>query len=328
MTQVLIATALWLAVIGLIILRGHGAADRSTINATASVGVGLSLNISPLYMTVDAWLGGHNLTGLIANIAVIFGMSSLARAVARASNEQIWLSKLVLGPRRTWLTVAITVAAISAIAFSQVEMEGTSARFMISYGDQPAAALYSGVQHVYFGAVTASLAIICAREAKRVRGAKRLATIVLMLGGAIQTVSCVDVLVMDASHVAGYEGVLAAAQSVYDYVNAISFLLITAGFVLLPLGRLIDNRRDNRRSADLLGMLTQAWERAQNLKPLGAWVEKSDDHGSALYRLIVEVRDVQATMGHGFTLTTDEAAALDEAERHLMGEHPSVPAHA
>ena len=99
MTQVLIATALWLAVIGLIILRGHGAADRSTINATAAVGVGLSLNISPLYMTVDAWLGRHNLTGLIANIAIIFGMSSLARAVARASSEQIWLSKLVLGPR-------------------------------------------------------------------------------------------------------------------------------------------------------------------------------------------------------------------------------------
>ncbi|WP_295689331.1 hypothetical protein [uncultured Brevibacterium sp.] len=328
MTQVLIATALWLAVVGLIILRGHGAADRSTINATASVGVGLSLNITPLYLTVDAWLGGHNLTDLIANVAIIFGISALARGVARASNEQMWLSKLVLGPRRTWLTVAITVAAISILAFSQIDMEGTSARFMIDYGDQPAAALYSGVQHVYFGAVTASLAIICAREASRVRGAKRLATIILMLGGAIQTLSCLDVLVMDASHVAANDRVLAAAQGVYDYVNAISFLLITAGFVLLPLGRLIDNRRHNKRSVHLLGTITPAWERAQDLEPLGARVEKSDDHGSALYRLVVEVRDVQATKGHDFTLTTDEAAALDEAERHLMGEHSSVRADA
>ncbi|MGP5672905.1 hypothetical protein [Brachybacterium alimentarium] len=328
MTQALIATALWLAVIGLIILRGHGAADRSTINATASVGVGLSLNISPLYLTVDAWLGGHNLTDLIANVAIIFGMSALARGVARASNEQMWLTKLVLGPRRTWLTVAITVAAISTLAFSQIDMEGTSARFMIDYGHQPAAALYSGVQHVYFGAVTASLAIICAREASRVRGAKRLATIILMLGGAIQTLSCLDVLVMDASHVAGNDRVLAAAQGVYDYVNAISFLLITAGFVLLPLGRLIDDRRQNKRSIHLLGTITPAWERAQDLEPLGARVENTDDHGSALYRLVVEVRDVQATKGHDFTLTTDEAAALDEAERHLMGEHPSARAHA
>ena len=199
---------------------------------------------------------------------------------------------------------------------------------MIDYGDQPAAALYSGVQHVYFGAVTASLAIICAREASRVRGAKRLATIILMLGGAIQTLSCLDVLVMDVSHVAGNDRVLAAAQGVYDYVNAISFLLITAGFVMLPLGRLIDNRRHNKRSVHLLGTITPAWERAQDLEPLGARVEKSDDHGSALYRLVVEVRDVQAIKGHDFTLTTDEAAALDEAERHLMGEHSSVRADA
>lgn len=328
MTQVLIAASLWLAVIGLIILRGHGATDRSTVSATAAVGVGLSLNISPLYMTVDAWLGGHNLTDLFANTAIIFGMSALARGVARASTEQIWLSALVLGPRRTWLTVAITVAAISTLAFSQIEMEGTSARFMIDYGDQPATALYSGVQHVYFGAVTASLAIICAREARRIRGAKRLATLILMLGGAIQTLSCIDVLVMDASHVAGNDGVLTAAQGVYDYVNAISFLLITAGFVLLPLSRLIDDRRHNRRSVHLLETITPAWVRAQDLEPLGPRVEKSPDHGSALYRLVVEVRDVQATKGQDFTLTTDEATALEEAERHLMGEHPSVRAHA
>jgi len=328
MMQALIAASLWLAVIGLVILRGHGAADRSTVYATASVGVGLSLNITPLYVAVDAWLGGRNLTDLIANIAIIFGISALARAVARASNEQMWLSKLVLGPRTTWLAVAFTVVVISTIAFSQIKMQGTSARFMVDYGDQTAAALYSGVQHVYFGAVTAALAIICAREAKRVRGAKRFATIVLMLGGAIQTLSCGDVLVMDISHVAGHEGVLGAAQSVYDYVNAISFLLITAGFVLLPLGRLIDNRRDDKRSAHLLGTLAPARNRARDLKPLGATVENSDDHSSVLYRLIVEIRDVQATMGHAFCLTADEAAALDEAEGHLMANHPSVRAHA
>lgn len=328
MIQVLIATCLWLAVIGLIILRGHGAADRSTVYATASVGVGLSLNISPLYLAVDSWLGGHNLADLIANIAIIVGMSALARAVARASNEQIWLSKLVLGPRRRWLAVALAIAVLSALAFSQIEMAGTSARFMIDYGDQPAAALYSGIQHVYFGAVTASLAIICAREATRVRGAKRLATLVLMLGAAIQTISCLDVLVMNASHVAGNEDVLAAAQGVYDYVNAISFLLITAGFVLLPVGRLIDNRRHNKRSFHLLETITPAWERAQDLEPLGARVEMTDDHGLALYRLVVEVRDVQATKGQEFILTTDEAAALDEAEHHLMGEHSPVRAHA
>jgi hypothetical protein len=328
MIQVLIATSVWLAVVGLVILRGQGAADRSTIYATASVGVGVALNITPLYLEVDAWLGGHNFTDLIANTAIIFGMSALARAVALASDQQIWLSRIVLGPRTTWLTVAFTVVAVSSIAFSLIEMDGTSAHFMIDYGDQPATALYSGVQHVYFGAVTASLAVICAREAMRVRGAKRLATIVLMLGGAIQTLSCLDVLIMDVSHVAGNEAVLRTAQTFYDYVNGISFLLITAGFVLLPLGRLVDHRRENARAAQLVQALTPAWKRARTLKPLGPTIEKSDDHASALYRLIIEVRDVQATLGPGLGLSADETAALDEAELRLSGEHRSVLTHA
>lgn len=324
MIQVLIAASVWLAVIGLLALRGHGAADRSTIYATASVGVGVALNITPLYTAVDAWLGGRNLTDLIANTAIIFGMSALARAVTVASNQHIWLSRILLGPRTTWLAVAFTVVAISALAFSQIEMQGTSSRFMIDYGDQRATALYSGVQHVYFGAVTASLAIVCAREVQRVRGAKRIATIVLMLGGTLQSISCVDVLVMDITHAAGNDGILRLAQTLYDYVNGISFLLITAGFVLLPLGRLIDAHRDNQRSAQLVKALAPAWKRARELKPLGPTVEKSDDHGSALYRLIIEVRDVQASLGKRFNLSRDEAEALDEAERHLTGHHLSV----
>lgn len=324
MIQVLIAASVWLAVIGLLALRGHGAADRSTIYATASVGAGVALNITPLYTVVDAWLGGRNLTDLIANTAIIFGMSALARAVTVASDQHIWLSRILLGPRTTWLAVAFTVVAISALAFSQIDMQGTSARFMIDYGDQPATALYSGVQHVYFGAVTVSLAIVCAREAQRVRGAKRIATIVLMLGGTLQSISCVDVLVMDIAHVAGSEGILRTAQTLYDYVNGISFLLITAGFVLLPLGRVIDAHRDNQRSAQLVKTLAPAWKRARELKPLGPTVEKSDDHGSALYRLIIEVRDVQASLGKRFSLSRDEAEALDEAERHLTGNQLSV----
>lgn len=328
MIQILIAASVWMAVIGLVVLRGHGAADRSTIYATASVGVGLALNISPLYMAVDAWLGGRNLTDLIANTAIIFGMSALARAVARASSEQMWLSRIVLGPRTAWFAVAFTVVAISAVAFSQIEMRGTSALFMIDYGDQPATALYSSVQHVYFGAVTASLAIICAREAMRVRGAKLFGTIVLMLGGALQAFSCVDVLIMNFSHVAGNEAILSTAQTIYDYVNGTSILLITAGFVLLPLGRLVDRRHENARAAQLVQVLTPAWKRARLLKPLGPTVEKSDDHSSALYRLIIEIRDVQATLGQGFRLSAQETVALDEAERHLSGRQGSVRAHA
>lgn len=324
MIQVLIAASVWLAVIGLLALRGQGAADRSTIYATASVGVGVALNITPLYLAVDAWLGGRNLTDLLANTAIVFGMSALARAVTLASDQHIWLSKVLLGPRATWLAVAFTVVAFSALAFSQIDMHGTSARFMIDYGDQPASAMYSGVQHVYFGAVTASLAIVCAREARNVDGAKRIATIVLMLGGALQAISCLDVLVMDISHVAGNERVLRLAQTVYDYVNGISFLLITAGFVLLPLGRLLDARKDRKRSAQLVETLSPAWKRARALKPLGPAVEQSFDHGPALYRLIIEVRDVQATLGQRFDLSHDEAVALDEAERHLLGHHLSV----
>lgn len=328
MIQVLIAASVWLAVVGLVILRGHGAADRSTIYAAASVGMGLALNITPLYTTVDALLGGRNLAGLIANTAIIVGMSALARAVAHASNQQTRLSRITLGPRASWLSVVVTVVAISAIAFSQIEMDGTSARFMIDFGDQPPAAVYSGVQHVYFGAVTASLAIICAREMLRVRGAKQFGTAVLMLGGAIQTISCVDVLVMDIAHVASDETVLSVAQTIYDYVNAISFLLITAGFVLLPIGGLIDSRRATKKSAQLVRTLTPAWKRARTLKPLGPAVEGSPDSTSALYRLIIEVRDAQATLSRGFHLSTDEAGALDEAEHHLIGNHHSDRAHA
>ncbi|MDT9071421.1 hypothetical protein, partial [Escherichia coli] len=75
-----------------------------------------------------------------------------------------------------------------------IETSGSSTRFMVDYGDQPAAGAYSIVQHLYFGTVTLAMAVVCIGQRAQVRGFMLAAVNVLLIGSLGQTLTSVDVI--------------------------------------------------------------------------------------------------------------------------------------
>lgn len=319
---VLIAAAIWAALVGVAILRRHSPADRSTIYLGMAVGFGLLLNVDSVYLAVDGVLGGENYADLLANTAIIVGFSSFARGIAKAANVSSPVAKIVLGPY-----VLVAVMILSAAAFAMIETSGSSTRFMVDYGDQPAAAAYSIVQHLYFGTVTLAMAVVCIGQRAQSRGVMLAAINVLLIGSLGQTLTCVDVIVMDIAHLAGNEGLLGIGQRIYDYSNGLSIVLIAAGFVMIPGARILLARRADEQIAHLVRDLSPAWSRATQARSSRLSLEPAGDQESVLYRQLVEIRDAQSVLGSQFQLSPAEVTQLDIAEALLLDRSPAVPRH-
>ncbi len=319
---IVVAAAIWVGLIALFILRWPGQADRLTIYFGMAAGFGLLLNIDPVYLIADRWVGGANLADLLANTAIIIGVAAFARGVAKAADGSSRIARVVLGPY-----VLVGVVVISAAAFAMIKTTGSSTRFMLDYGDQPAAAVYSGVQHLYFGLVTLAMAVVCIGQLANVRGFMRTATIVLLIGSLGQTLTCIVVVVMDVSHVAGNESLLRLGQHFYDYGNSLSIVLIAAGLVMLPGARFLSARRMNAQIARLVVELRPAWSRALEAKSSSPTVEPFGDQESVLYRELVEIRDAQASLGTEYELSPTEVSRLETAEALLLGGTSAVPRH-
>ena len=311
---IVVAAVIWVGLVALFVLKWPGQADRSTIYFGMTAGFGLLLNIDPIYLAADGWLGGVNLADLMANTAIIVGVSAFARGVAKAADGSSSITRVVLGPY-----VLVGVVVISAAAFSMIKTAGSSTRFMLDYGDQPAAAVYSGVQHLYFGMVTLAMAVVCIGQLSKVCGFMRIATVVLLIGSLGQALTCIVVIVMDVAHVAGNESLLRLGQYSYDYGNSLSIILIAAGLVMLPTARFLESRRTNAQIARLVEELGPAWSRALEAKSSGPRVEPSGDQESVLYRQLIEIRDAQASLGSQYELSPAEVSRLETAEAFLLG---------
>jgi hypothetical protein len=152
-------------------------------------------------------------------------------------------------------------------------------------------------------------------------------TIVLLIGSLGQTLTSIDVIVMDIAHVAGNESLLRLGQFFYDYVGGLSIVLIAAGFVMLPSARFFNARRTNAQIARLIEELSPAWSRALEARSSGPTVEPSGDQESVLHRQLVEIRDAQASLGSKFDLSPAEVSRLETAEAFLIGGSSAVPRH-
>ena len=106
------AAAIWIGLIALFIFRWHSQADHSTIYLGMAAGFGLLLNIDPVYLIADGWLGGYNLGDLLANSAIIVGVASFARGVAKAAHGSPPIARVVLGP---YVLVSVAVISVAAI---------------------------------------------------------------------------------------------------------------------------------------------------------------------------------------------------------------------
>jgi hypothetical protein len=322
--QTVAASVIW----GLVLCLLPGARtrkDHSILVAAVAIATALSLNVDVIYVAGDAAIGGRNLLDLCANILMVVGIYFLSRAILRAAE----LSDAPVQRNRLGLLILGLVSVGLALTFLLIEAPISSTRFMLDYGDQPAAAVYSAIQFFYIGVVVSATGYVCFRFRRRMASSYfRVAFTLIGIGCSLALVVVFAVLGMDVAHLLGDLSTMENLAAVYDtsFVGAMVFLC--AGLALPPVARRIVRRKQLRTRARLLEDLTFTWEKATVARKearLAAPAEVIDGGDAAtrrLHRMLVEIQDA---------LLMDPAAAklLDEAdvqtltrtEDHLASVH-------
>lgn len=309
MIQTVAAAVIW----GLVLCLLPGARtrkDHSILVAAVAIGTALSLNVDPIYIAGDRALGGHNLLDLFANILMVVGIYFLSQAILRAAE----LNDVPVRSDRPGLLILGLVSGALVFAFLCIEAPASSTKFMLDYGDQPAAALYSAIQFVYIGVVVGVTGYVCIRFRRRMATSHfRVAFTLIGVGCSLALVVVFAVLGMDVAHLLGQQSTMEQLAAVYDmsFVGAMVFLC--AGLALPPVARRIVRRAQLRTQAGLLENLTYIWEittatrKDGRLAAPAAAIERGDPETRRLHRMLVEIEDA---------LLMDPAAAkfLDEAD--------------
>jgi hypothetical protein len=328
MIQTIAAAVIWGLV--LCLLPGVGRrSDHSILVAALTIASALTLNIDPVYVAGDAVLGGRNLLDLCSNTLMVVGIYFLSRAILRAADP----IELPAPPDRFGLAVLGLVVVGLILSFSLIDASRTSTSFMLDYGGQWYAAIYSAVQFVYIGVVVSMTGYTCFRfRGDMTRPYFRLAFTLIGVGCALAVVLVLAVLGMDVFHLLGNLDSMRALSLVYDgaVIGAMTFLC--AGLALPPVARRVARRNDAKTESVLVNGLTQVWEKTTGIRTevrLDSGVNNSDQRDSArwrLHRMLVETQDallIDPPLGK--LLSNRDVQVLARAEEYLAVRQRTDP---
>jgi hypothetical protein len=274
--------------------RGQGK-DTSILWASVLISVSMVLNINPIYLLADVWVGGRNYADLGANLLLLTGVYFLARAIHRAAQPASY------GRKSSYDVLAkagLAGAAISAtILFILIDAPATSTSFMRDYGGQWAAGLYSAGQYLYVGAVMATAGWTCVRFRKAwATGIYTVAFALVGLGCLSAVLLVVDVLALDALHVLGMVKALSALSGIYAVMNSATFVFLCTGMALPPASRKVAAIYETARTSSVLAGLEPVWGQAVAgnaglTLDLDVVQKRPDRRRRELHRMIVEIQD-------------------------------------
>jgi hypothetical protein len=274
--------------------RGPGK-DTSVLWASVLISVSMVLNISPVYLLVDVWVGGRNHADLAANLLLLAGVHFLARAIHRAAQPA---SDRKRSSYEVWAKAGLTGATASTIIlFILIDAPVTSTSFMRDYGGQLAAGLYSAGQYIYIGAVMATAGWICWRFRKAwTTGIYTAAFALVGLGCLSAVLLVIDVLVLDVLHVLGVFAAVSDLSGIYVVMNTATFVFLCTGMALPPASRKIAAIYETARTSSVLADLKPVWGRAVAGNPgltldLDVVPNRPDRRRRELHRMIVEIQD-------------------------------------
>ncbi|WP_424468073.1 hypothetical protein [Pseudoclavibacter helvolus] len=227
MISEVVAAFLWALVLAQL-LRARRRKNHSVLYSALTITVSLTLNIDSVYLAVDAVLGGRNLADLIANALLMTGLYFLFLAVIGAA----WTvgARFVRTPLRWFLAASL---AVITVTFFFIDAPRSSTSFMIDYGAQPAASLYSILQFVFIGVVTGTGAYVCAVYAWRMnRWSYRIGFSLVGVGCVFAVALSALVVAMDVVHVAGDAATLGELQSWYWPLYAPALVAMSIGAAL------------------------------------------------------------------------------------------------
>lgn len=323
MMNLLVVAFMWLLVLALSV-RARTRRDNTMLRAAIVIAASLTTNINGVYLWAGNLLPWPNGLDLASNVLLIVGVYYLSRAITRGAMA----GDTVSGREGTWAQrSALGTIAVMAVSFALIEDPQPSTTFMLDYGDQPAAGLYSAIQYVYIFAVMAATLGTCVRNVplmrrKRFRAGFRL----IGWGCAVGLLLCLSVIVMDVTHIAGEEGIMRAVGGVYDVLYPLTVVLLSAGLAVPPLGRVLNDVRSGRQIRDVEPALKALWlstvaaapavslvgTTAQTLAARRRGLREATD---AIHRLVIEIHDWMDVSGSAdAVLSPADLAVLKQAE--------------
>jgi hypothetical protein len=317
-SEIIAATFMWAVVVS----SGFGqtkSGDRSILISSTSIAVALTLNIDDIYTFGDAQLGGRNLLELFSDLALMVGISFLLRAILRATRVET-------DPKaERWAAIALLVVCTATTAlFSQISAVPTSTTFMMSFGNQVAAASYSMVQFIYVGAAMAVMGRIALRHSDEMTNLlSRISLRLVSLGCACAIALSATIIAMDLAHLAAAHSTLNTLSLFYGPLYNCAIALLCVGFALLPVVRKLEGLRYARRTKSHFKQMSCVWNStvdteaaiSASLYAEGASLGRSDLE-LRLHRMIMEVRD--ATIERSQALSPELERKVQMAEAHLF----------
>lgn len=318
MIQIAVAAMMWILVASILILR-RGRRERSLTYAAIAIAVAMTLNVDVVYLGADRLLGAANRVTLIADGVLMIGLFFLGRGIMKAGEYRPGLVRAALARPTLLLSLICLIGS-----FWIVELGPTTTEFMVEFGGQPAAAIYSMIGFAYCGIVVTAMGILAWRQFRQSRGPMRVPVLEVVVGAAFGVLLCIVVLIMDVAHLAGALDLMAAVSTAYGPLNLLTFVFLCSGLAGQPIVRAAEERSRRTKSEDIMSRIEPTWRRASLLHPglsqAGGMDASSENPEARLHRAVVEIRDAMLDSRIDFRVDGAELTLLQAAEGHLLGQ--------
>ncbi|WP_423921570.1 hypothetical protein ACPEEZ_01050 [Frigoribacterium sp. 2-23] len=322
MNDVILPAVMWAVVICCAFPRRRGR-DLSVLLAGLFMALSFTVTAGPVYRAVEHLTGDVNVTDLIKHTLFVVAVTFLARAILRAVGPASFARGSRL--RRFGALVPLGVLVVQTVAFVAIDRSaGSTTSFMLEFGDQPAAMVYSMAHFVYFGVTLGAVGFACVHSGYQSAPTfVRVGIRFLIAGCAVSVVTAALLVVRDATRVAGLREFSDTLQQGYAPLLLASVLLVALGLGLPPVLGGSTRRQLARQLPELTVGLERMRDRASGDRvslrfPSGT--RMPGDEATPLdevHRLVVEVRD-QMFLNPAFVPTDDEQRVLARSER-LVG---------
>lgn len=317
MTQMLVAVLMCTLVASLLVLR-RGRTDHNITYASAAIAIAMTLNVDVVYEVADALMGASNVGTYVSDCLLMIGLFFLGKATLKAGESQPKTIRAAVG----FPTLIFAVTA-SLTCFLVIDRGPTTTIFMVTLGNQLAAAIYSITVFTYCGVVVAAMLALAVGEFRRTAGTQRLPPGLLTLGCVFAIGLCTLVIIMDIAHVSGNAKFMRVVDPLYAPLTLLTFFFLGMGFASQPVARFAQERARRVQTEKHLYALDSLWHRATQARPSLSTSYRSPPHAQdvedRLHRKVVEIRDAMIDARASFNVTQPELALIEDAEAHLLG---------
>ncbi|MSR98462.1 hypothetical protein FYJ28_06440 [Arthrobacter sp. BL-252-APC-1A] len=319
--QVIPVLVLWSVVGGRLLGLAFGW-KPGILGAVFLVALAATLNIDPVYLAVDRYLGGWNLLNLIVHLLMGIGMTDLSRLLLRVTGRARRIKALIC--------VGAVLAAAQMVLLLISNTQGSAASFTDTFGDQPTIALYQGTFFAWFGMISGYTGVETLRrdragESRAFRIGFNLLSAGCFVGVAAAALKMFEISTeirgggenYDDALILGYRILLAAMVTGF----AVGFILPTIGRIRSALRARAVRRSDLDALRPIVRRLMETSEGQRSMRAASISLE-SRTSKTQLYRWFIFIGDIRVLDPK--LLSPQENRTIDEIGTRI--EHHHSPA--